>query len=105
MAGPGNTIPKPAEQRRRRNATVAMSRLPSEGRKGRTPPWPLPEINLRGADAEKNDQLNDREADLWREVWHTPQAVAWERLRWTHEVAQYVRWRVLAELGNIDAAK
>jgi len=33
--------PKPADQRARRNATVSMTRLPAEGRKGRAPAWPL----------------------------------------------------------------
>ncbi|MBS45306.1 MAG: hypothetical protein CMH83_19480 [Nocardioides sp.] len=33
--------PKPADQRARRNASVAMTRLPAEGRKGRAPAWPL----------------------------------------------------------------
>lgn len=40
MAGNGPP-PKPAGQRQRRNATVAMTRLPAEGRKGRAPTWPL----------------------------------------------------------------
>lgn len=38
MPGPP---PKPAEHRARRNATVAMTRLPAEGRTGRAPAWPL----------------------------------------------------------------
>lgn len=33
--------PKAADQRARRNATVAMTRLPAGGRKGRAPAWPL----------------------------------------------------------------
>jgi hypothetical protein len=45
------------------------------------------------------------EAELWRDLWATPQAVAWERLGWTREVAQYVRWKVKAELGDLDASK
>ncbi|WP_431999319.1 hypothetical protein [Streptomyces sioyaensis] len=45
------------------------------------------------------------EEELWRELWSTPQAVAWERLGWTREVAQYVRWKVRAELGDLDASK
>ena len=40
MAGMGPP-PKPAGQRARRNATVAMTKLPAEGRKGRAPKWPL----------------------------------------------------------------
>jgi hypothetical protein len=46
----------------------------------------------------------EREAALWAEIWTTPQAVMWERLKWTHEVAQYVRWRVIAERGAIAPA-
>lgn len=45
------------------------------------------------------------EALLWSELWSTPQAVAWERLRWTRDVAQYVRWKILAEHGDLDASK
>ncbi|MEW5658342.1 hypothetical protein ABGT92_23850 [Streptomyces cinereoruber] len=45
------------------------------------------------------------EAELWTDLWATPQAVAWERLGWTREVAQYVRWKVQAELGDLDASK
>lgn len=45
------------------------------------------------------------EAAVWREVWKTPQAAQWEQLGWQREVAQYVRWRVLGELGDLDAAK
>jgi len=45
------------------------------------------------------------EATLWKDLWSTPQAVAWETLRWTREVALYVRWQVLAELGDLDAGK
>lgn len=45
------------------------------------------------------------EIALWRELWKTPQAVEWERLGWNREVAQYVRWKVRAELGDLDASK
>jgi hypothetical protein len=45
------------------------------------------------------------ETELWRDLWRLPQAVQWERMRWTREVAQYVRHKVLAELGDMDAAK
>lgn len=45
------------------------------------------------------------ELELWAEAWATPQAVAWERLRWTREVAQYVRWKAKAELGDLEASK
>lgn len=45
------------------------------------------------------------ERELWSELWATPQAELWERLCWTREVAQYVRWKILGELGNLEAAK
>lgn len=45
------------------------------------------------------------ERALWRELWHTPMAAAWERLRYTREVAQYVRWKIHAEAGDLDAGK
>lgn len=146
MGGMG-PAPKPAGQRARRNATVAMTRLPAGGRKGRIPTWPLIDDVRKAALLDVNEgvvarllaELQDSElygaarvskerklaaaelevavltrqiaaqrgleTKLWRDVWKTPQAVAWERLGWNREVAQYVRWKVLAELGDMDAAK
>lgn len=146
MAGMGPP-PKPAGERRRRNATVAMTRLPAGGRKGEPPRWPLiddvvtttqrdmarrqaDELELqllepdlqgrqRAAVQRKLDAATSTatvldkqieaqaalEAELWRDLWATPQAVAWERLGWTREVAQYVRWKVKAELGDLDSSK
>lgn len=45
------------------------------------------------------------ERALWRDLWRLPQAAEWERLGWTRDVAQYVRHKVLAELGDMDGAK
>lgn len=146
MAGMGPP-PKAEGQRRRRNATVATTRLPQSGRSGKTPRWPLiPDITTkvrRDLAEEKVDTLQAQlsnaecegkptysienklglakeqlaiceerlkeqrriEASVWRELWKTPQAVQWETLGWYREVAQYVRWRVLGELGDMDAAK
>lgn len=143
MAGMGPP-PKPAGTRRRTNPTVAMTKLPAEGRKGTPPDWPLPPDVRRQAQLERyGEQIEDLSLDaqgtgreaaaarrklltlqeradvlaaeleaaaeqekiLWASLWSTPQAVAWERLRWTREVAQYVRWSVAAELGDMDAAK
>lgn len=53
----------------------------------------------------KSTHVEDAETELWRELWTTPQAVAWERMRYDREVAQYVRWKVAAEWGDLDAAK
>jgi hypothetical protein len=46
-----------------------------------------------------------QERALWRDLWKMPQAVAWERDHSAREVAQYVRWKVLGENGNLDAAR
>lgn len=70
MPGPA---PKPASERRRRNASPGATRLPYEGRTGDPPPWPLP----------------DEEPPVWADLWRTPQAVAWESLGWTRAVARY----------------
>ena len=146
MAGMGPP-PKPDSQRRRRNATVAMTELPAEGRPGKAPTWPLiPDVVMsarRDLAAGKVEQLEydaaeakdtgkstvglerkldaareklailERqlaeqkrlEATLWRDLWKLPQAVQWERLGWLRDVAQYVRHKVLAELGDLDSAR
>lgn len=145
MPGMG-PAPKPSGTARRRNPTIAMTRLPGEGRSGRAPKWPLAEdiaakVDLRLAQ-EKADELESEisgctdgrtrrrlekelavayrhaavleaklsaqqklETELWTILWKSPQAVEWEKLGWDREVAQYVRWKVLAEMGNLDASK
>jgi hypothetical protein len=45
------------------------------------------------------------ERKLWADLWRTPQAVMWEKLAWDREVAQYVRFQIRAEGGDLDAAK
>lgn len=139
--------PKDADQRARRNPTVAMTKLPAAGRQGPAPKWPLPAdvtlaAQLRVArEKEKAAKLaaedpditareravrdrshaaarekvailsararaaKKRETDIWAELWATPMAVAWERLRWVREVALYVRFQALAELGDQKAAQ
>lgn len=73
----------------RRNARVGPLKLPAEGRKGETPRWPLASQSVG-------------EEGAWEQLWHTPQAVAWERLGWTRTVARYCRIMVAAE--HPDAA-
>lgn len=138
--------PKPAGQRARRNASVAMTQLPAEGRKKPAPAWPLPaDVRLTAlvkslrdevkradaavADAETRRELaaaktrstkahraldvaqvtlresGKHERAIWAELWALPQAVAWERMGWTREVAQYARFKAAAELGDLDSAK
>ena len=45
------------------------------------------------------------ESTLWADLWRLPQAVEWERMAWLRDVAQYVRFKVLGELGDLDGAK
>jgi hypothetical protein len=61
--------------------------LPIGGRRGRPPAWPLP-------------TSSERERELWRKLWRTPQAVMWEGCGLA--VARYVR--VLAEAERPGAA-
>jgi len=82
MPGPP---PKPAGQRRRRNAVPSTVRLPAAGRVGRAPRWPLAGSVPVEARA------------LWRSLWATPQAAAWERLGWTRVVARYALVLLAAE--------
>lgn len=51
------------------------------------------------------DAQKSAESKLWRELWATPQAVEWERMRWHRDVALYVRHQVLAEHGDMESAK
>lgn len=51
------------------------------------------------------EAIGEQEQALWGDLWRTPQAVAWERLGWTRTVAQYARWQIRGELGDMDAAK
>jgi hypothetical protein len=79
MPGPA---PKPQGQTRRRNAPMANTvQLPSGGRQGDAPEWPLA----------------GEAPQTWDQLWATPQAVAWERLGWTRVVARYVHILVLCE--------
>ena len=85
--------PKSSDQRRRRNATVAMTRLPAEGRKGEAPEWPL-------------SSCAAYDPDLWAELWSTPQAAAWETLGagTIRVVARYVVLLAEADVGEPKAA-
>ena len=81
MPGPP---PKPASERRRRNAPIAnTTRLPAR-RDGSTPRWPL-------------SKARPGELAKWRRLWELPQAVYWERVRCEDVVARYVRTVIDAE--------
>jgi len=102
MAGIG-PAPKPAGERRRRNATIAMTQLPAEGRQGDCPRFPLPPIVMKDDDG-GSAMMRERELDLWESLWATPQAVMWERTHSELTVGRFVRFSVLAEAGNVKAA-
>ena len=85
MANP----PKMDPQRGARGRGVIT--LPAEGRKGDPPDWPL------------YGNPTAVQAEAWRELWATPQAVMWERQGWTRVVARYVIVMLEAELLNKDA--
>ncbi|MFF7991758.1 hypothetical protein ACFZDG_18435 [Kitasatospora xanthocidica] len=93
--------PKPAGERRRRNASIAMTQLPAEGRQGEAPRFPLPPLVVKDLDL---SALRERELDLWADLWSTPQAVMWERTHAVLTVARFVRFSVLAENGNTKPA-
>lgn len=59
--------------------------LPSTGRGGRAPAWPL------------HPKASARERAVWTELWKQPQAIMWERLGQQHLVGIYVRRLVEAE--------
>lgn len=65
--------------------------LPVEGRRDPAPAWPL-------------SLIEDRERQLWDQVWSTPQAIKWEENKQEIEVALYVRSLVAAERPDATAA-
>lgn len=143
MSGPA---PKhPSIRARRNNPKSDFRSLPSEGREGPAPQWPLlPDVVMAARlelardrvasiqvelgdegdgrakarlrrELNKNEMLvaelqlqleqaTDLETSLWSGLWSTPQAVIWEEAHAHREVAQYVRWKVRAEQGDLKAA-
>lgn len=65
--------------------------LPTEGRQGPAPEWPLSEPSAR-------------ELEVWAALWGMPQAVAWERMSCQFDVASYVRLLVHGESRPVVAA-
>lgn len=142
---PGPPPKHPSIRARRNNPKNDFRSLPSEGREGPVPRWPLlPDVvmsarlelardrvaslqaELEGEDdgrakgrlrreLNKNEllvaelqlqleQANDLETALWSDLWSIPQAVIWEEAHAYREVAQYVRWKVRAEQGDLKSA-
>lgn len=52
------------------------------------------------------EQQTDLEMEMWRGLWATPQATLWETsTAFARTLAQFVRWNVKGEQGDLDAAK
>lgn len=83
--------PKHPSQRVRRNKDLPMNQLPGDGRKGRTPVWPL---SAAGA----------AEAKAWKAAWKLPQAVVWEAQHLERLVARWVRVALEAEEPGATAS-
>lgn len=83
--------PDPGSGRSERRG-LRFNALPSEGREGPPPKFPLPGVSKR-------------ERELWVWAWSTPQACAWELEPWRwHSVAMWVRTAVVCEGDEATAA-
>lgn len=95
---------------------VLLSALPSEGFRGKVPPYPLPRVlvyDIWFQDKERHKELDDaatearaeRELALWTWAWRTPQAAAWSTEPWRWQtVAMWVRTMVICESADATAA-
>lgn len=132
---------------RRSRGTAGFKSLPSAGREGAVPEWPLPAdaslqnsldlfedkvasltANLEACtDGRKRggikrqldnaaneaallriqvEQQHGLESEMWGMLWGTPQAKLWEdSAAFVRALAQFVRWNVKGEQGDLDAAK
>lgn len=88
MPGP---VPKPDDQRRRRNPTIAMTQLPNEGYLGEVPEWPLATVS-------------EAELERWNWIWRKPQAALWIRDGVEDIVARYIRNCLMVEGRDVNVA-
>ena len=94
----------------RNGRTAGIIRLPARGCRKRAPKYPLtPLVQLAGEqdDVESLRALDVREHEVWRELWHLPQAVAWHMPEYAYlvqTVAMYTRAVVRAEQSFANAA-
>lgn len=99
MPGPA---PDPNALRRDRPSDKdGWTSLPSEGRSKPAPAWPLAAPTISEDDGVDPE---GRELEVWKRIWKSAQAVAWERNGSELEVALYVRHLVQAERGDMKAA-
>lgn len=91
-----NSGPPPDPNSRRQQARAQQSGwidLPSEGRTGKPPAWPL------------GVPQTAYEKRVWAELWALPQAVAWAQQHTPPRVvANYMRFSIMAEQGDLKAA-
>jgi hypothetical protein len=103
-----NSGPAPdpnALRRDRKDDRDGWVTLPAEGYQGDIPDWPLAGgvVGVKGGAAVAM-QVAMQEAEIWRRVWRTPQAVWWAQNGLAYEVAVYCRLSALAETGHGIAA-
>ena len=97
---------------------LIFTALPREGHKGSPPKFPLmrrvvktwmveDKSRYQVIDDHATEDVAEREAELWRWAWRTPQAAAWsqpgQEWRW-HSVAMWVRTAVICESSEATAA-
>lgn len=86
---PRGPLPKPAHQRRRRNApTIPTTILPRAGREGRAPTCPY--------------KLDKAGRAWWRWAWKTPQSCGWDEVGHLYVVAR--RAQLEDDLHAVEAS-
>lgn len=90
---------------------VQVQALPNEGWRGEVPVFPLPARRVFAGDAEASELatsvVRERELELWRWAWRTPQAAAWSlpSESWRlYSIAMWVRTYVVCEQSDAKAA-
>lgn len=105
-----------SERSERRNYSLAA--LPADGYDGPAPDFPLPRRTVyrweyeekrrfQVTDSEATESVRERELELWKWLWTTPQACAWSMPSETwrlHTIAMYVRTFVICEGSDATAA-
>jgi hypothetical protein len=76
--------PPKTDPRRPYRGFAQSVELPAEGRAGDPPEWPL-------------SAATEAEERIWRALWATPMAVAWQKLGWTRTVARLAHMMAMAE--------
>lgn len=88
---PNPNARRPNSQRTSSGGSAPVQALPSGGRSGPPPGWPLGRM-VKGEKAR------------WRYLWSLPQAAVWEREQLTHVVARYCRLVIRSEAPDAQAA-